>query len=122
MFSVRAPDHLNCFSKVPVEWARNEALDFLLVTMLLILFYYIGLAVQGSADEESGIWLIPLTAYVSMAVEMFAVSARDDSTLWYYTLCPRCDHLSGGVIPAFQKDCACAQVLLSVPVCTSHVH
>lgn len=56
------------------------------------------LVVRGSADDKSRIFPKALTKYGLKAEEMFVVNARDGQTAWYYTLNPRLDRLSDGVL------------------------
>lgn len=60
--SVRA----KCYCEVPLWWAQYEVYILLFVLPSLVPTYYNGLAQQDSADDQTHVWTITLTEYVSM--------------------------------------------------------
>lgn len=63
-------------------WALYKDPVLLIVLTPLVLFYYSGLAVQGSADDKSCVWTIALTEYVFMAEATLVVRAQTRPSSW----------------------------------------
>lgn len=95
MFSGLVSDCAKYYCKFLTWYARNETPVLLLVPTPLILSYFRGFAVRGSAENKNLVWRIVLTEYVSEAAALFVANASSKSTSRYYTLIPSSISLVG---------------------------